>query len=121
MGWLSLASTPHFIQGLADEDGVTARYRLHLFNADVSSATTTNDNVTKAMDNDDRSKYLGYVDLPAMADLGEFSFAQADQLQFMYVLADGADTLYGILEDLDGETAETAGMVVDITLYAHGV
>lgn len=101
------------------EDSIANRFRLHLFNASPSTATEMDDNAAKTMDNDDRGKYLGYIDFPAMADLGEFSFAQAVGLNYGYVCADGAASLYGVLETLDAETNETASMVIDIDLYAY--
>ena len=101
------------------EDSVVWRLRLHLFSAAVSAATEKDDNAAKAMDNDDRANYIGFIDFPAMADLGEFSFAQADQLQFGYWCGKGGHTLYGVLETLDAETNETAGMTIAITLYAR--
>lgn len=101
------------------EDSITNRFRLHLFKSSPSTATELDDNAAKAMDNDDRDKYLGYIDFPAMADLGEFSFAQAVGLNYAYQCADGASSGYGVLETLDDETNETASMVIGIDLYAY--
>jgi hypothetical protein len=101
------------------EDSVVWRLRLHLFSAAVSTATELDDNAAKTLDNDDRANYLGFIDFPAMADLGEFSAAQADQLQFGYWCGNGGHTLYGVLETLDAETNETASMTVSITLWAR--
>lgn len=101
-----------------DEDSITASYRLHLFSANPSSATEKDDNAAKAFDNDDRLNYLGAITFPAMVDEGEFSRAQVDGLTFGYWCGNGSSTLYGVLEDLTGETAETAGMSMTITLWA---
>ena len=101
------------------EDSIANRFRLHLFNAAPSTATEMDDNAAKTMDNDDRSKYLGYIDFPAMADLGEFSFSQSVGVNYGYLCGGGGRSLYGVLETLDAETNETAGMSVEIDLYAY--
>ena len=93
---------------------MTATYRLHLFDANPS-ASMLNDNVAKAMDNDDRGKYLGFITFSAAADEGEFSRAQTLDIQLGVVPA--VNTLYGILEDTSGETAETVGMTITIKLF----
>lgn len=105
------------------EDSVVWRLRLHLFahtsaaNADWSSEL--DDNAAKAFDNDERTKYQGYIDFPAMIDLGEFSFAQSTGLSLGYKCADGETSLFGVVETLDAETNETAGMTLEFTLYAY--
>lgn len=101
-----------------DEDSVTASYRLHLFSAALSANTELDDNEAKAFDNDDRANYLGAITFPAMVDEGEMSRAQIEGLTFGYWCGQAGHTLYGVLEDLTGETAETAGMTITITLWA---
>lgn len=101
------------------EDSVVWRLRLHLFSAAVSTATELDDNAAKTLDNDDRANYLGYIDFPAAVDLGEFSFSQATGLDFGYYCGNGSNTLHGVLETLDAETNETAGMTIAITLWSR--
>ncbi len=99
------------------EDSITCRLRLHLFTA-TPTTSEMDDNAAKAMTNADRTLYLGYIDLPAMTDMGEFSFAQSTGVNYAYVCAAGASSLFGVVETLDAETAETASMVLTIDLYA---
>jgi len=98
-----------------NEDSITASYRLHLFSASPSTSVL-NDNVAKAMGAEDRDGYLGAITFPAMVDEGVWSRAQVDGLTFGYLPA--GSILYGLLEDLSGETAETANMLMSITLWA---
>lgn len=101
-----------------DEDSVTASYRLHLFSASPSTATELDDNAAKTFDNDDRANYLGAITFPAMVDEGEMSRAQIEGLTFGYWCGQSGTSLYGVLEDLSGETNETAGMTITMTLWA---
>lgn len=99
-----------------DEDSVTFRLRVHLFSANPSSSEL-DDNAAKNFNDSDRANYVGYIDLPAMADVGGFAVAKADQ-QTMPFVAFGSD-LWGVVETLDAETNETAGMTLSITLHAE--
>jgi hypothetical protein len=99
-----------------NEDAIVARFRLHLFSTTPDADTEMDDNEPKAFDNDDRTNFLGYIDFPAMSDQGEYSMAQVTNLTKGYTCT--GTSLYGILEILDAETNETAGMIIGITLYA---
>lgn len=89
---------------------MTPRIRWHFFADAPSAATEMDDNAALAIDADDWSIYVGYLDTPALVDVGEFSFAQniSDRLAFKCV---GSD-LYAIGQFLDAVTNETASMVI---------
>lgn len=97
-------------------DALVPRLRLWLFNSDPSNSTR-NDNAAFSIDAADRTKIIGYIDFPAMADAGGISYTQniTDRLGFA---ASGSANVYGILQTLDAFTNESAGMTVTIGLFA---
>lgn len=97
------------------EDSVVWRLRLHLFKANPS-ASELDDNAAKAFAEADRANALGYIDFQAAADIGVYSMAGGSVLYKGYETLDG--TLYGVVETLDAEANETAGMTLAFTLYA---
>lgn len=102
----------------SSEDSVTFRGRLHLFKSNPSSSEL-DDNAAKAFAEADRTNFVGFVDFDALGDQGVPSWAVANNLPItVQVGTDGK--LYGVLEDLSGETNESANMVVTISLFvAH--
>lgn len=100
-------------------EGFVPRIRLWLFNGQPTTATELDDNAAMAIDLDDRTKLQlggGYIDFPAMVDVGEFSFAQVSGLsQMLYGDANG--DVWGIVQLLDAVTNESAGMSVWPTLH----
>lgn len=97
-------------------DAVVAGSRLHLFRANPS-ASELDDNAALAIHADDVAKYLGFIDFPALVDMGGFAASQVSP-SFPCDTGDGGHTLYGILQITDAETNEVAGMTVAITLWA---
>lgn len=96
---------------------VTAQLRLHFFNA-APTTTEKDDNAAFLLDADDRAKYLGYIDLPALATSGssEVSFAQiSTEFAFKCV---GTTDLYFIVQTIGAFTNETAGMTLDFQVTA---
>lgn len=103
--------------GLATSvEAFAARVRFHLFNAAPTTATELDDNAAFYIDLDDRAKYLGYVDLPASADFGEFSFAQVDGIA-KKLTGDNNGDVWAIIQLLDAVTNEAASMSVWPTLH----
>jgi hypothetical protein len=101
------------------EDAVVWRLRLHLFNAlPLAAEVEMDDNIAFNIKTAaGAAKYAGYIDLPAMIDLGALpAYAQADQINFMVDPANGSD-LYGVLQTLDNESNEAAGMTITIQLH----
>lgn len=99
------------------EDSVVFRLRLHLF-ADNPSSSELDDNAALAIAEADRPNHIGFVDFPAMTDVGVPSVAQFEALKPYHTKY---GTLYGILQTLDVENNETAGMTVSVTLYVDKV
>lgn len=104
-------------------EGVVATSRLHLFAMDsaanASWSSELDDNAALNIDEDEMDEYLGFIDFPAMIDVGEFAFAQASGLSHGFKCKDGHRNLYGIYQLTDAETNESAGMTVSITLYVR--
>ncbi len=97
-------------------DALVPRFRLWLFNSDPSNSVR-NDNAAKSIVAADRSKLIGYIDFPAMIDIGTVSYAQNQDSRVGFT-ASGSANIYGILETLDAFTNETASMTIQIRLQA---
>ncbi len=104
-------------------EGVAATSRLHLFAMDTAAnaswSSELDDNAALNIDEDEMDEYLGFIDFPAMVDVGEFAFAQATGLSQGFKCKDGHRHLYGIYQLTDAETGEGAGMTVTIGLYVR--
>ncbi len=98
-------------------EGFAAAVRLHLFNAVPSAATELDDNAAFYIDLDDRAKYLGYVDIAASADFGEFSFGQEASPLAKKITGDSSGDVWAIVQLLDAVTNESAGMSFWPTLH----
>lgn len=87
------------------------RLRLHVFNE--APTVVQNDNAAFLFDADDRAKYLGYIDLPALQTSGssEVSWAEAD-LQWSFGTV--TQKLWFVMQTLDAFTNESAGMTIDV-------
>lgn len=92
------------------------RFRWHFFNA--LPTVLQADNAAFLLDADDRAKYLGYVDMPAMQTSGssEVSWSEAD-ISWIFQTA-AATSLWAVLQTLDAFTNESAGMTIDAYLTA---
>lgn len=90
------------------------RFRLWLFNSNPSGSTL-NDNAAKSIVIADGTKLVGYIDFPAMINVGTASFTQNVDSRVGFTASGSAD-LWGILETLDAFTNETASMTINIRL-----
>lgn len=99
----------------SEDDVSGSRFRLFLFNEDAHPATVLADNAALAIGAEDRASFQCYIDFPAMIDVGSYSLSQSVGVQYGYKTS---DKLYGILQILDAEADETAGMTITITLHA---
>ncbi len=102
------------IQLRVSEDTVTFRARLHLFSSQpLAAEVEMDDNVAfiiKTEAGDD--KYIGYIDLPALADRGTRpAFTQKLAIN-KGVTLDG-HSVWVVIETLDAETNEAASMTLD--------
>lgn len=94
--------------------GLLARTRIWFFNA-APTTTEMDDNAAFNITVADRSKVIGYLDLPALADVGDIAYAQniTDRLQFD--LPSGT-SLYAIGQFIDAETNEAAAMTMTLEI-----
>ena len=87
-------------------------FRLHLYNA---APTAIADNAAYNLPVADRAKYLGYVEISNVQDIGDTLWSQATGLNFMGKLAVASTSLYGILQTV-GAFTPTASVVKTVTL-----
>lgn len=92
-------------------------FRLHLYNA---APTAINDNAAYNLPSADRSKYLGWVDIPKPTDIGDTLWSQTNGLSMQIKLATGSTALYGILQTMTAYTP-SASIVKTITINSVGV
>lgn len=95
-------------------------FRLHLYNA---APTAITDNSAFDLPSGDRTKYLGFVEVPAPVDLGATLWTEGESMNLpvrkqITVASGGA--IYGILQTL-GAYTPTAEAVKKVTLHAVGV
>ena len=101
----------------SEDDVSGSRFRLFLLNEQPAPGTVLADNAALALDAADRDKIVAYIDFPAMIDVGSFSMSQSVGTNYGYYTA---DKLYGVLQILDAEADEAAGMTITIKLHAFG-
>lgn len=89
-------------------------FRVHLYDA---APTAINDNAAYDLPSGDRTKYLGYVDIPPPSDLGATLWGQDDTVRKQLKLASASTSLYAIVEQL-GAYTPTSAAVYTITLRA---
>lgn len=95
-------------------------FRLHLYS---SAPTAIADNTAFDLPSGDRAKYLGYITLDEVKDLGSTLIVQQSAnvpRTFSGKLASASTSLYGILETVYGYTP-TASAVKTVTLFVAGV
>ncbi len=96
--------------------GVALTPRLHLFTT-APTTSEMDDAATFNLTTADRTKYKGYIEpSAAFADMGDFAFAQNDDLAKQITCASGSRDLYGILETRTAETGESANMTITVEL-----
>ncbi len=92
------------------------RLRVWFFSVNPT-ASELDDNSAFTIHANDLGKLIDFVDLPAMANVGGGSFSSNADARLRFELA--ATSLYAIVQILDAETDETAGMT--FVLKAHVV
>jgi len=80
--------------------GMTS-FRLHFYNAKPNAAA---DNSVFDLGSADRSKYVGYIDLPAPVDLGSTCFTQIDYPGKLFKLDTASTSLFCELQTIGGFT-----------------
>lgn len=126
------AGSAYTFTGLAESDGggiicravvnlsvaaATTRLRLWLFTANPS-ASALNDNAALSIVAADRLKQIGFIDFPALVNIGTISFAQNTDIRLPFQTAAGVGVLYGILQTLDAFTNESASMTLRLELQS---
>ena len=94
-----------------------SNFRLHLYNA---APTAIVDNAAYTLPAGDRAKYLGYVEISGVLDLGDTLWIQATGVNFVGKLAAGSTSLWGILQTVSAYTP-TASAVKTVTLNIAAV
>jgi hypothetical protein len=94
-------------------------FRLHLFNA---APTAQADNAAFDLPSGDRTKYLGFVELPAPLDLGATLWSECESMNLpvrkqITLPAVAAGSVWGILQTL-GANTPTAQAVKKVTLHS---
>ena len=108
--------TIYGITAICSEDSVTFRPRLHFFDAVPAAADVEmDDNAAFAITTS--TNYLGAVDLPAFADEGGVATTYDHALRFFAKVTNETRDLYVVVEALDAETNETAGMTIRFDFY----
>ena len=87
-------------------------YKLHLFNA---APTAIADNAAHAVVTADAAKYLGYITLSAMEDVGDFINKRTDEINAVMSLAAAGTSIYGQLQTV-GAFTPASGTVYTIEL-----
>jgi hypothetical protein len=96
--------------------GVALTPRLHLFTV-APTTSEMDDNAAFNLTTADRTGYKGYIDpLAAFADMGDFAYAQNDDLAKQITTENGDKGIYGILETKTDETGESANMTITVEL-----
>lgn len=90
---------------------VVASWRLHLF-TEPPITSALNDNVAFDLKNADRLKWIGFIDLTALADIGDPSANCNSALNFQFVCAPDSRDLWAILQITDADANESAGMTI---------
>lgn len=93
--------------------GMTS-FRLHLFNA---APTAITDNLAFDLIAADRAKYLGFVEISGVLDLGATLHAEVDNVNFTGKLASASSSLFGVLQTVGAftptaETVKTVSLII---------
>lgn len=88
-------------------------FRLHLYS---SAPTAITDNVAYNLPSDDRSKYLGFINIDVPVDLGDTLWSENININKIITLASGSTSIYGLLQTIAAFTP-SSGCVKTITLH----
>lgn len=103
------------------EDSVVWRLRLHFYDYNPDSDDVEmDDNVAAdfAKTATGRTGYKGYLDIPAMADGGTaMAYAEAKLLSEQFACAEDDFNLYFVVQTIDAEANEAAGMSLEFEFY----
>lgn len=101
------------VRARCSEDSVAFRLRIHAFRRRPHPSTEMDDNAAFALNDADRGNgnYIGPIcDLPAFSDRGDFSESKNPDIRELITPDPNHDGFWFIVQTLDAEAAETAGM-----------
>lgn len=109
------------LRALCSEDSVVWRLRVHFFNAaPLVAEVEMDDNAAfSILTAAGAAKWLGSIDLPAMRDDGVVAVAENDDIYKVMQCAATDKDLYVVVQTLDAETNETAGMTIRFDMYVE--
>jgi hypothetical protein len=90
-------------------------FRLHLYNA---APTAIADNVAFNLISADRAKYMGYIDVDTIVDMGDTLWGQVDNVNLLCKTL--STTIYGVLET-KGAFTPSSGTIKTVSLKVVGV
>jgi hypothetical protein len=89
-------------------------FRLHLYD---SAPTAIADNVAFNIPSGDRAKYIGYVEISTITDMGDTLYVNSENINLFRKLATGSTTIYAMLQTLTAFTPSSADVY---TVYLYG-
>lgn len=108
----------------SNDASLLARVRLHFFDrALVPADAELDDNAAFTITTFDAMRaYLGYIDIPAVASRSAGTFAQADGIRQEFKTRgpldlNGDGALFMVIQLLDAEANEAAGMLLEFDFY----
>ena len=108
--------TIYGVSAVCSEDSVAFRARLHFFDAAPAAAEVEMDDAA-AFAITTSTNWIGDLDLPAFADKGSVAVTQDHSPRLFLKATNGTRDLYMVVETLDAETNETAGMTIRFDFY----
>lgn len=109
------------IIAVCSEDSVLNRLRLHFYNYNPAAADVEmDDNIAGdfAKNSTGAAGYLGSIELAAFADRGtSMAVSETPLVDKLFVCAATTGNLYMVVETIDAETNETAGMTIRFDFY----
>lgn len=109
------------IVAVCSEDSVLNRLRLHFYNYNPAAADVEMDDNAAgdfAKNSTGAAGYLGSIPLPAFRDGGtSMAVAEANLVDKLLACSTTLGSVYMVVETLDDETNETAGMTIRFDFY----
>jgi hypothetical protein len=121
---LALASYPGkpfwlvYLRLETDLDTFTPQVRVHLFNVAAPDTAVSGDNVAFTRAYANTEDYIGYVDLPAQADVGDETSAYRDDVRMLCAPAAATTNVYYRLEIISGTPTPSSGQSFTLTARA---
>lgn len=109
------------VVAVCSEDSITARLRLHFYNYNPAAADVEmDDNIAAdfAKNATGAAGYLGSIQLNAFVDRGtSMSVSETDLIGKLLACSTSLGSVYMVVQILDADAAETAGMTIRFDFY----